>query len=140
LCSDHSGEARWRPDARITARDSVPPVRFTVALLTALIVALFAVGPAAGSSAAGGEATRAAACGFQTNEGDYLSRFTHRHDITCKRAMQIERGAARAGTQLCQQTAAYHAWTVTYLGPFPAFDWKFTRGAKSFQYAEQGGC
>jgi hypothetical protein len=115
-------------------------VRFTVALLTALIVALFAVGPAAGSTSVAGEATRAAPCGYRTPEGDYLSSITHRHDITCERAKQIERGAARAGDQLCQQTATYHAWTVTYIGPFPAFDWKFTRGAKSFEYAEQGGC
>jgi hypothetical protein len=115
-------------------------MRFTVAVLATLIVALFAVGAAAGSTPAGGEATRAAGCGDRSDEGDFLSRITHRHDISCKRAKEIEQGAARAGAQLCQQTAAYHAWTVTYTGPFPAFDWKFTRGVKSFEYSEQGGC
>jgi hypothetical protein len=115
-------------------------MRSTVTFLITLIVALFAVGSAAGSTSARGEAPRAAPCGYLSDEGDYLSRITHRHDVSCKRAKQIEQGAARAGDQLCQQTAAYHAWTVTYIGPFPGFDWKFTRGAKSFEYAEQGGC
>jgi hypothetical protein len=115
-------------------------MRFTVAVLATLIVTLFAVGSATGSTQASGEATRVAGCGYRSDEGEFLSRITHRHDITCKRAKAIEKGAALAGDQVCQQTTAYHAWTVTYIGPFPGFDWKFTRGAKSFEYSEQGGC
>jgi hypothetical protein len=115
-------------------------MRFTVAVLATLIVALFAVGSAAASGQVGGGAPRPAGCGDRSDEGDFLSRITHRHDISCDRAKAIEQGAARAGAQLCAQTATYHAWTVTYVGPFPAFDWKFTRGAKSFVYSEQGGC
>jgi hypothetical protein len=123
-----------------SVRDRVSPMRFTVTLLAALIVALFAVGSAAASTPVGGEATRALGCGDRGDGGEFLARFTHRHDITCKRAKEIEEGAARAGAELCQQTGIYHAWTVTYLGPYPAFDWEYTRGAKSFIFSAQGGC
>jgi hypothetical protein len=115
-------------------------MRFTVAALAALIVALFAAGSAAGGTPVGHVATRAAACGDRGIDGEYLSRITHRHGITCKRAKRVERRAARAGDQLCQQTTTFHAWTVTYAGPFPAFSWDFQRGDKSFHYDEQGGC
>jgi hypothetical protein len=114
-------------------------MRFTVAVLAALIVALFAVGSAAGGTPVGHVATRAAACGDRV-EGEYLSRITHRHGITCKRAKRVERRAARAGDELCQQTTTFHAWTVTYAGPFPAFSWDFQRGEKSFHFDAQGGC
>jgi hypothetical protein len=115
-------------------------MRLTITFLAALIVAMFAVGTAAGSAPVGDAATRAAGCGYRSDDGEFLARITHRHDISCDRAKKIEHGAARAGAQLCEQTTAYHAWTVTYAGPFPAFHWKFTRGAKSFEYSEQGGC
>jgi hypothetical protein len=115
-------------------------MRFTLAFLIALIVALAAVGSAAGSTSAGGAATRPAGCGDRGDTGEFLARFTHRHDITCKRAKVIEEGAARAGAELCQQTGTYHAWTVTYNGPFPAFSWRYTRGDKSFIFSAQGGC
>lgn len=115
-------------------------MRFTAPLLTALVIGLFAVSSAVGSTSVGDDATRAAGCGYRSDEGEFLAQITHRHDVKCKRAKEIEGGAARAGAQLCQQTGIYHAWTVTYAGPYPAFHWKFTRGAKSFEYSEQGGC
>jgi hypothetical protein len=115
-------------------------MRFTIAFLAALIITVFAVGPAAGNTSRGHDAKRAAGCGYRSDEGEFLAQITHRHDVKCKRAKEIEGNAARAGAQLCQQTGSYHAWTVTYVGPYPAFHWKFTRGAKSFEYSEQGGC
>jgi hypothetical protein len=115
-------------------------MRFTTAFLAAVIIAVFAVTSASGSSSGGGEVNRAAGCGYRSDEGEFLAQITHRHDVKCSRAKYIESSAALAGAELCQQTAVYHAWTVTYLGPYPAFHWKYTRGAKSFEFSAQGGC